>query len=79
MAPVPKTDDGYTWTPDTGVTAGGLECDAVITPRRSVPATATLYDVIVIGAGYAGLMAARDLTALGMFCNQSISIFINRC
>ncbi|KAL3441115.1 hypothetical protein BJX65DRAFT_322611 [Aspergillus insuetus] len=61
----PKTTrDGYTWTPESGVTSGNLETDAVIVPPRSLSDTA-VYDAIVIGAGYAGLLAVRDLTLQG--------------
>ncbi|ETS77698.1 hypothetical protein PFICI_09760 [Pestalotiopsis fici W106-1] len=57
-----KTGDGYTWDRASGVLPG-LETEAVISPRRSVSGN-TIYDVIVIGAGYAGLAAARDLAHL---------------
>jgi len=55
---MPRTREGYLWTPN-GSTEG-LETDAV------VPSTVNLgekskYDVVVIGAGFAGLVAARDL------------------
>lgn len=55
-----KTSDGYTWTSTSGVVPG-LECDAYVSPQRSVARDSYLYDVIVVGAGYAGLAAARDL------------------
>lgn len=58
----PKTRDGHVWEPHTGFKAG-IESDAVISPQRSVSAVANkVYDVIIIGAGYAGLAAARDLS-----------------
>jgi NADPH-dependent 2,4-dienoyl-CoA reductase/sulfur reductase-like enzyme len=63
MAPKP-TRDGYTWTPESGITSGNLETDAVIVPPRSLSDTA-VYDAIVIGAGYAGLLAVRDLALQG--------------
>ncbi|KAL4884563.1 hypothetical protein BJY04DRAFT_215027 [Aspergillus karnatakaensis] len=59
----PRSRDGYTWTPNDGITAG-LETDAVISPQRSTSGI-EVYDVIVIGAGYAGLVAARDLALEG--------------
>lgn len=55
-----KTSDGYTWTSTSGVVPG-LECEAYVSPQRSGARESHLYDVIVIGAGYAGLAAARDL------------------
>ncbi|KAJ0421680.1 hypothetical protein BJY00DRAFT_300814 [Aspergillus carlsbadensis] len=62
--PAKTTRDGYTWTPESGITSGNLETDAVIVPPRSLSGTA-VYDAIVIGAGYAGLLAVRDLTLQG--------------
>ncbi|KAF5586874.1 monoamine oxidase N [Fusarium subglutinans] len=59
----PKTKDGHVWEPHTGFQKG-LESDAVISPQRSVSSTSKVFDVIVIGAGYAGLAAARDLSQL---------------
>ncbi|KAF5005118.1 hypothetical protein FDECE_8438 [Fusarium decemcellulare] len=60
----PKTRDGHVWEPHTGFKTG-IESDAVISPARSViAATNKVYDTIIIGAGYAGLAAARDLSLL---------------
>ncbi|KAH7121536.1 hypothetical protein EDB81DRAFT_814071 [Dactylonectria macrodidyma] len=56
-----KTRDGHVWTPASGMQAG-IESDAVISPSRSVSSVSECYDTIVIGAGYSGLAAARDLT-----------------
>lgn len=55
------TADGYVWTEKQGTCKGVLKCKGVVFPteRRNVD---KIYDVIVIGAGYAGLAAARDLT-----------------
>lgn len=56
---MPTTRDGYLWT-----AAGekrGLETDAVLDSTASIQSE---YDVIVIGAGWAGLIAARDLSQL---------------
>ncbi|CAG8421138.1 unnamed protein product [Penicillium salamii] len=62
-----KTQDGYTWTQGTGVRKGDLHCKGVIEPRekRTAPA-GHIYDAIVVGAGYAGLMAAREMTDRGL-------------
>lgn len=62
----PKTSDGYAWDRQAGVRPG-LESDAVVTPPRSVRAATKVYDAIVVGAGYAGLAAARDLVKLSAF------------
>ncbi|KAH8586177.1 hypothetical protein B0O99DRAFT_656961 [Bisporella sp. PMI_857] len=56
--------EGFRYT-SSGLTTG-LPCKGVISPSISLrlPQTAT-YDVIVLGAGYAGLIAARDLATSG--------------
>ena len=58
------TKDGYEWTAAKGLQAG-LPCAGVYEDssgaRNSSP-----YDVIVVGAGFAGLIASRDLTVRGM-------------
>lgn len=73
-AMAPKTSDGYVWTADAGVSRGGLECVGVIQPPQSPQILlSSKYDVIVIGAGYAGLVAARDLATTGSHLRQSRS------
>lgn len=61
-----QTQDGYSWTGATGVRKGGLHCRGVVVPRekRTTPA-GHVHDAIVVGAGYAGLMAAREMTDRG--------------
>lgn len=66
MAPEKKTNDGYEWTPKSVSVSKGLESDAVVQPPRRLESIPNrLYDTIVIGAGYAGLAAARDLSTKG--------------
>lgn len=55
------TTDGYSWTKAKGTRKGGLRCRGVVVPAEKRSAD-KVYGVIVIGAGYAGLRAARDLT-----------------
>lgn len=55
------TSDGYTWTPEQGTRKGGLKCRGSIYPPEKRSSRPDTYDVIVVGAGYAGLRAARDL------------------
>lgn len=56
---MPRSKEGFQWTP-TSVTVG-LETQAVIpsTPESELKSS---YDVIIIGAGYTGLTAARDIS-----------------
>ena len=52
-----RTTEGYQYTA-SGTPVQGLYTDAVVPSSTD---TRTTYDVIVIGAGFAGLVAARDL------------------
>ncbi|KAI7972643.1 hypothetical protein EIK77_009106 [Talaromyces pinophilus] len=52
-----RSKEGFLWTPTQETE--GLQTDAVQQGSRSIE---DYYDVIVIGAGFAGLIAARDLT-----------------
>ncbi|KAF4776407.1 lysyl oxidase-like protein 2/3/4 [Colletotrichum scovillei] len=56
---MPSTRDGYLWTPSGETT--GLSTKAVVdsTPESFITKT---YDVVVIGSGFAGLIAARNLS-----------------
>lgn len=54
-----RTKDGFIWTSSQSG-RHGLTTEAFGT---STPTLKEHYDVIVIGAGFAGLTAARDLTA----------------
>ncbi|KAI4717886.1 monoamine oxidase N [Aureobasidium sp. EXF-10727] len=57
-----NTKDGYSWTPETGTKNGDLPCRGVVEPATNVESLeGRVYDAVVIGAGYAGLCAARDL------------------
>ena len=54
---MPRSKEGYLWTA-AGATEG-LTTESVVPSTRGVR---SFYDVIVIGAGFAGLIAARDLS-----------------
>jgi hypothetical protein len=57
--------DGYQWTPVGGIQKG-LESIGAIRPTSNLAGKQTTsFDVVVIGAGYAGLIAARDLINYG--------------
>jgi NADPH-dependent 2,4-dienoyl-CoA reductase/sulfur reductase-like enzyme len=57
--------DGFQWTPETGL-APGVPSIGVISPPTNITSSATSYDVIVVGGGYSGLTATRDLTVAGV-------------
>jgi monoamine oxidase len=65
---VPATNnssrDGYQWTPKGGLQEG-IPTVGAIKPTSNIQNTEKIYDAIIIGAGYAGLTAARDLTITG--------------
>lgn len=58
--------DGYTWTKKDGLTSG-LKTFGVIQPESNIRSGGSddVWEAIVIGAGYAGLIAARDLVKAG--------------
>ncbi|KAK4862459.1 hypothetical protein LT330_002592 [Penicillium expansum] len=59
------SSDGFSWTPFTG-RQEGLPTIGVVKPSsRSIQPEDDIHDVIVIGAGYAGLVASRDLATQG--------------
>ncbi len=57
MAPIPTSKEGYRFTDNT--LHEGLYTEAAIESTKSLK---PFYDVIVIGAGFTGLTAARDLS-----------------
>lgn len=61
-----QSHDGYVYTKKDGLVRG-LKTYAVIKPESKIhPADNDgVWDAIVIGAGYAGLIAARDLVKAG--------------
>lgn len=56
-----RSEEGYLWTADTA--SSGLDTRAVV---ASSVETKDYYDAIVIGAGFTGLVAARDLSKNGL-------------
>jgi hypothetical protein len=66
MATPHPTKEGFTYSPAAGLKRG-VVTEGAIRPLQSLSAKADSkpFDVIVIGAGYTGLSAARDLTLAG--------------
>ncbi|EPS29729.1 hypothetical protein PDE_04679 [Penicillium oxalicum 114-2] len=64
MANVPKSRDGYQWTPATGLVQG-VPTLGLVQPSKKGLKNSKRYDVVVVGAGYAGLTTCRDLTVAG--------------
>lgn len=62
MASISK--DGYRWTEKEGLLQG-VPSIGVIQPPTNLSGTGHTFDVIIIGAGYTALTAARDLTNTG--------------
>ncbi|TIC96213.1 Monoamine oxidase N [Colletotrichum higginsianum] len=58
-----RSREGFAWNPEDGFTYG-LRTPAVV-PSTPEDALSSHYDVVVIGAGFAGLTAARDLALAG--------------
>tara|TARA_R110002003_G_scaffold95_8_gene7309 strand:+ start:31943 stop:32410 length:468 start_codon:yes stop_codon:yes gene_type:complete len=57
--------DGFSWTPTDGLKPG-VPSLGVISPPSNISSSQVEYDVIVIGAGYCGLTAARNATLEGL-------------
>ncbi|KAF3070916.1 Monoamine oxidase N [Daldinia childiae] len=60
------TRDGFHWTREGGL-AAGVPSVSVVQPPSNLISTDQKdpYDAVIIGAGYAGLTAARDLSTAG--------------
>jgi heterodisulfide reductase subunit A-like polyferredoxin len=59
-----SSKDGYSWTEAQGLKPG-VPCIGAISPPTNLKGSNTKYDVIVVGAGYCGLTAARDAALAG--------------
>lgn len=57
--------DGFSWTKKNGLNAG-IPCIGTINPPSNLKSGETKYDVVIVGAGYCGLTAARDASLAGM-------------
>ena len=70
--------DGFQWTPETGLSQG-VPSIGVISPPTNISSSSAKYDVIVVGAGYSGLTAARDLTLAGVLYEHLDLVCIRFC
>ena len=61
------TSEGKTCTPLTGMRHGLPTIGAVEPLTQFASPKTDIYDVIVVVAGYAGLVASRDLATQGIF------------
>lgn len=69
--------DGFSWTKTDGLRPG-IPCIGAIQPPSNVESSESEFDVIVVGAGYAGLTAARDTSVAGTFETVKLmSLFAN--
>lgn len=62
-----NTREGFQWTPTSGLQPA-LPCLGVIEPAERIDGSTEIFDAIVVGAGYTGLTAARDMAVSGK-CN----------
>ncbi|KAF2994091.1 hypothetical protein E8E14_000933 [Neopestalotiopsis sp. 37M] len=61
-----STTDGFVWTPSGGLSEGLPTVGLIDPPTHLISEEKNFtYDAIVVGAGYAGLVAARDLATQG--------------
>lgn len=64
--------DGFQWTPEEGLKQG-VPSIGVISPPTNVASASQPWDVIVVGGGYSGLTATRDLCVAGTKCSALVS------
>jgi len=64
-----SSKDGYSWTDSQGLKAG-VPTIGAISPPSNLKDSNTKYDVIIVGAGYCGLTAARDASIAGKATNS---------
>lgn len=56
--------DGYQWTEQEGLRKG-VPTIGLIQPPTNIRSKDQVFDVIIVGAGYTALTAARDATVSG--------------
>jgi hypothetical protein len=71
-----NSKDGFQWTEKDELTKG-IPTIGLIRPSSNTTADNAVYDVIIIGAGYTALTAARDATTSGMLTIAHIPCSLN--
>jgi len=71
FTPAMNSKDGFEWTEKKGLRQG-VPSIGLILPSTNLSSSNDVYDVIVIGAGYTALTAARDATTSGSAANSSL-------
>jgi NADPH-dependent 2,4-dienoyl-CoA reductase/sulfur reductase-like enzyme len=74
MVTTMKTADGFQYFPDSGKLVTGLPTKAVVSPPARNNKTDKVYDAVIVGAGYTGLIAARELALRGTERDRSILV-----
>jgi uncharacterized protein affecting Mg2+/Co2+ transport len=57
--------DGFQWTEEEGLQQGVPSIGVIGPPTNILPDNEDKFDVIIVGAGYSALTAARDATTSG--------------
>ena len=57
--------DGFQWTEEDGLQQGVPSIGVIEPPTNILPDNEDKFDVIIVGAGYSALTAARDATTSG--------------
>ncbi|KXH40561.1 monoamine oxidase N [Colletotrichum nymphaeae SA-01] len=66
--------DGFSWTEEDGLKPGVPCIGAIQPPSNLTSAHDVTYDVIVAGAGYCGLTAARDAAVAGLKMQDELEV-----
>lgn len=67
------TKEGHIWTAQGGFRTGMASLGAINPPQHFTRGAGEVFDVIVIGSGYTGLVATRDLTTQGIAVTLSLT------
>jgi len=71
-----QSRDGFQWTKEGGLKQGVPSIGVIHPPTHLNGRNNGTFDVIVIGAGYAGLTATRDATVAGISSHAQYHIVL---